>query len=342
MNNTRLERLINIWYFITLTGLILLGIKFALPLILPFVLAAAVAILLSKPVNIVSNKTNMKRNIVAFFLVSLVTLVIVLLLSLLLYSIYSYFGNILSNLPELLTRLTSISQQISSIFSKITDKMPEAISNALLELPSSIISSLARWLTNALADIAKKLPNIIISSGVTIFAVFLITRDYYKLGKFMNSVMPSALMNKVNRCKEIIGSKSFGMLKGYATLTGITYAILFIGLLVLEEEYAPAIAAIIAFIDFLPILGTGVVLIPWAVVCIFSSQIPKAIGLIIIYAVATIARNVLSPKILGNQIKLDTLTVLIAMYVGYGAFGIIGLIIAPFFAAIIRDILMEQ
>ncbi len=342
MNNSKLNMLVNIWYLITIFVLILLGIKFALPVLLPFILATIVAVLIRKPVNRISEMTKLKRDIVSFAAVTIVTLLLILLLSLLIYSIYAYLSSVLTELPQLLPKLTLVTQQISDIFNRWTNNMPESITDALMELPSRFISTLTTWLTGALANIAKKLPSIVISVGVTIFASFLITRDYYKLGNFLSSIIPKSAMDKIIRYREIAGDKSFGMIKGYTALTVITYTILLVGFLLLGISYAPAIAAIVAFIDFLPVLGTGVILIPWSVICIFNGDFFSAIGLMIIYVVATVARNVLSPKVLGNQIKLDSLTVLISMYVGYEFFGIVGLIFAPFVASTIRDILMEQ
>ncbi len=341
MNNSRAEKLINLWYFITAFALILAAVKYALPLAVPFIFAGIVAVLIKKPVNYISNKIKIKREIVSFFAILLITSAIVFLLALLIYSIYAYLSDLIIRLPELLPKLNIFVKQLSDFFSSLTDKMPQTVTDALNQLPSNFITSLTSSLTKALTTTATKLPSFVIAVGVTVFACFLVTRDYYKLGKFLVNVMPKSTLDKLKRFKSIVGSKTFGMMKGYALLTLITYIILIFGFLLLGISYAPAIAALVAFIDFLPILGTGIVLIPWAIICIFKGELITAIGLAIIYIVATVARNALSPKVLGDQIKLDSLTVLISMYVGYGAFGITGMILAPFIAAVIRDIFME-
>lgn len=342
MNNSKVKKLVNIWYSITVCVLILLAFKYALPLVLPFLLAAIVAALIRKPVNLIAKKTKIKREIVSFAAVSLVTLLLILILFLLIYSIYAYLSNVLTKLPQLLPKLNSLSMRINDFSKRLTDSMPQSITDALIELPSGFVASATAWLTDTLSAIAKKFPSVIIATGVTVFASFLITRDYYKLGNFISSVIPKSAFEKIKRYRDIAGNKSFGLLKGYALLTVITYFILLVGFLILGIPYSPAIAAIVAFIDLLPVLGTGIVLIPWAVICLIKGDIVSAIGLTVIYAVASLMRNLLSPRVLGNQIKLDSLTVLISMYVGYGFFGINGMIFAPFAAAIARDILMEQ
>lgn len=342
MNNSRAEKLINIWYFITVFVLLIVAVKFALPLFLPFLLATIVAVLINKPINYLSQKFKIKRKLISFFSIAFITVLLISLLSLLIYSIYAYLSDVLIKLPELLPKLTVAVKQISDIFSNFTNKMPDAVTDALSQLPANIISTATASLTSTLTATAKALPNLIIAIGATVFASFLISSDYYKLGNFLNSVLPESAIIKLRRYKAIVGNKSFGMLKGYAVLTAITYVILLVGFIIIGVDYAPAVATIVAFIDLLPILGTGFVLIPWAIISIFNGQFYTAIVLVIIYIIATVSHNALSPKVLGNQIKLDSLTVLISMYVGYGLFGIMGLIFAPFIAAIIRDILMEQ
>ncbi len=342
MNNSHTKKLVSIWYYITLSVLVYLAIRYALPLIMPFIIAIVVAAIVKKPVNSIARFTKTKREAVAFFAIALITVAIISLLALIIYSIYAYLSDLLQKLPELLPQLNAVVKGVSEFFGKFTDKMPIAITELFSQLPSNMISSATKWLTDALTSTAAKLPTFIIAVGVTLFASFLVTRDYYKLTDFLNSIIPDAVMIKLIKFKSIISNKSFGMLKGYSSLMIITYVVLLIGFLIIDIPYAPAIAAIIAFIDFLPVLGTGIVLIPWSAICIFKADFVTAIGLIILYAATTVVHNILSPKMLGNQIKLDSLTVLISMYVGYGAFGIGGLIFAPFVAAIARDILMEQ
>ena len=342
MADAKIKRLIDMWYWITICALIILAVKFALPLILPFILAAVVAAAIRKPINVISSKTKIKRETVSFITVAFVTLMLILILFLLIYSIYAYLSNLLARLPELLPELTDISSRITKSVSGFTDSMPQSITNALTELPANLISSLTKWLTSALSKLVTELPSATIAVIVTVFASFLMTRDYYKLGKFIRKVLPEKVYHSILRCRAIAGSKSFGMIKGYALLTFITFFILLIGFVLLKIPYSPAIAAIVAFIDMLPVLGTGIVLIPWAFVSLLKGNFVQAIGLVVIYAAASLMRNILSPRVLGNQIKLDSLTVLISMYVGYGIFGITGMIIAPFIAAVVRDAIMEN
>ena len=86
---------------------------------------------------------------------------------------------------------------------------------------------------------------------------------------------------------------------------------------------------LIALVDALPVFGTGTVLIPWAVLCCIVGQVPQGIALAALYAVITLVRSVLEPKIMAAQVDLPPLAALAAMYVGFSAFGVAGMLLFP-------------
>ena len=93
-------------------------------------------------------------------------------------------------------------------------------------------------------------------------------------------------------------------------------------------DYAVFLALLIAFLDFLPMLGTGTVLIPWALYLLLCGNIPLAVGLVILYAVTQITRQLIQPKMVGDSIGVDTLTTLVFLFIGWRAAGLVGMIVA--------------
>jgi predicted PurR-regulated permease PerM len=118
-------------------------------------------------------------------------------------------------------------------------------------------------------------------------------------------------------------------LKGYLILSGIVFALLYGGFLILRVQNAVSIAFIIALADMLPILGTGTVMIPWAVVSALLGNYYFGIALAVLFVIIVIIRNFLEPKIIGKQIGINSLFTLIAMFLGLKLFGIVGLILFP-------------
>jgi sporulation integral membrane protein YtvI len=120
-----------------------------------------------------------------------------------------------------------------------------------------------------------------------------------------------------------------GFVRAQLTLIGMTFIIVLIGLLILKVKYAFLIAFIIGFVDLIPYLGTGFVFFPWIIVSFLIGAKNLAIGLIILYVLVVIQRNIIEPKVLSSNIGLDPLSTLIAIYLGFAIFGVLGLIIGP-------------
>lgn len=119
-----------------------------------------------------------------------------------------------------------------------------------------------------------------------------------------------------------------GYFRAQFKIMGIVGVILGAGFLVMRIDYGLLLALVIAVLDFLPMLGTGTALIPWALFCALSDALPRAMGLLVLYGVTQVTRQLIQPKMVGDSIGVDTLTTLFLMFVGYRLYGILGMIIA--------------
>ncbi len=104
--------------------------------------------------------------------------------------------------------------------------------------------------------------------------------------------------------------------------------LLFAGFLILRVHFAVLFALLIAFLDFLPFFGTGTALIPWAVYKLLVGDYKMAVGLIILYGVTQLLRQLIQPKLVGDSMGLKPLVTLVLLYVGYKAGGVLGMIFA--------------
>jgi predicted PurR-regulated permease PerM len=142
-------------------------------------------------------------------------------------------------------------------------------------------------------------------------------------------------------CKGVIKTKKlFGdilgkMLKSYATLIFITFCEVSIGLNILkligvyDGGYIIALSVVTAIVDILPVLGTGTVLIPWAVFNLFTGNIGLGIGLIVLYALITVIRQILEPRLVSMNVGIHPAVTLLGMYLGVRLFGVLGIFILP-------------
>ena len=106
------------------------------------------------------------------------------------------------------------------------------------------------------------------------------------------------------------------------------YLVLVIGLFILRVDYVLVVSFIIAFLDFLPILGAGIVMIPWAVIAFLCADYRRAVGLLIVWGATQLLRQVIQPKYVGESIGIRPLPTLILLYFGYCIAGMAGLILA--------------
>lgn len=117
--------------------------------------------------------------------------------------------------------------------------------------------------------------------------------------------------------------------RAQAILLGVTFCQLLVGFLLMGQRYALLLAAVTALVDALPVFGTGTVLLPWAAVCLLAGQAPRAVALAALYAVISAVRSLLEPKVMAAQAGLPPLAALAAMYAGFRALGVAGMILLP-------------
>ena len=129
-----------------------------------------------------------------------------------------------------------------------------------------------------------------------------------------------------------------GWLKAQGKLALVTCGVLAAGFLLLRIPYGVLWAVPVALVDAVPMLGTGVVLIPWALVVFLQGKTMLGIGLLLLCAVSMILRRVLEPKMVGEQLGLDPLLTLVFLYAGYRFWGFTGMILAPLLAAAVKTL----
>ena len=127
-------------------------------------------------------------------------------------------------------------------------------------------------------------------------------------------------------------------LRAQCLLILITFCQLLLGLLLIRQPYALLLSAVIAFIDALPVFGTGTVLLPWAVLCCLEGNFPKGIALTALYLVIWLVRSVMEPKLMAQSAGLPPLPALAAMYVGFCAMGVGGMILGPVALLLVKQL----
>lgn len=243
--------------------------------------------------------------------------------------------------PYLHTSLTSV-QSVWKHVDDNTAQMFASIIQSLQNSLSSFISNLSHHILTILTDIMTSIPSILLGFFFAILSSFFINADYHHITAFIVHHLPAYAADKLLQTQHFLKTTMKQMLQAYAKLMLLTFIELCIGLSLLGVDHVIWIALGIALFDIIPVLGTGGIMIPWAIITWLNQQNKLAIGLMIVYLIITIIRNIIEPKIVGHQIGLHPLIMLVCMYAGARLLGVLGMFILPVLLLIMKNLWQED
>ncbi|MCI8359749.1 MAG: sporulation integral membrane protein YtvI [Clostridiales bacterium] len=327
---------------IAVCGLALFALRYLLAYLLPFVIGFILTAAVQRPARWLRKKTRAPGGLWSVILVIFSYLAAVAVLILLVYQLYRQLSSFARTLPSYIPMISELFSGVNNHISAWFADLPEELSGAIQSMPGTAISKLADTLSvslgNFAAAVAAALPGILVTSLVTIVASCFIAKDYDQIVGFIKEQLSGRYWRLLTDAKKLFGTNILKMLRGYLILMLLTFTELSIGLLLLRYNNAIALAAIIAIVDILPVLGTGTVLIPWVVIKLISGDLIGAVGLAVMYIVITIIRNILEPKIIGKQVGLHPLLTLLSMYAGLKILGVWGLFGFPIALIILKSL----
>lgn len=334
--------IIHVIYIVFIFGLVYIAIKYVLPLLMPFVIGLIIALIFCKVIDYLEKKTKIKRSVISIAILIIFYGILVLIINIIGAKVFTFLSDLFGHLPDLY-RYT-IEPALDKAVNNIIEKFPD-IKTYAEDLLLNISDTLFSYVKNASATVissitglAGKVPTIIIKLVFTIVSSFFFTIDYYKISDF--------IMHQIsdNRKEMVLKLKNKGLgtiakfIKAYSAIITITFTELSVGFLILGISNPFLFGALIAFIDILPILGTGAVLLPWAIIALILGNTKIGIGMFILYIFITAVRQAIEPKIVGKQIGLHPIITLVLMYVGAQLMGVLGLLLLPVIATIIKTL----
>ncbi len=339
MNKTEKRRkfIINFVYLVIILCLAYLFLEYVISWVMPFVIGFLIALALRPLIRLVSRITKMNKRAVAF----IVVLLCYGLLGFLIWRLGSYGVRQLKiffmNLPEIYeTKMIPFFDKANSGLLDFARGFSPEFANQIGEILSKTLTSLQSYLlgfsTNALSAIAgvsAKLPLFLISLVFTILSSLFISMDYDGVISFLKRQIPEKNKEFLVDIRSYLGKTLSGYLRAYLILMCLTFLELSVGFLALRISNAFGIAAITAVADALPVVGTGTVLLPWAVISLFQQRVYLAIGLGLLYLIITVVRHFVEPKIIGDQLGLPPILSLFCIYLGFVWFGVFGAILFP-------------
>lgn len=346
--------LISAAYYLIIAAIVFVLLKYVLGAVMPFVIGFAIAALLSPLVRFLSRRYRMKYRASAVLVLLVAYATVGTLIAIGAVRLAVWLGNFSGKLPELYRESVEPAigrayEWISALVSRFDFGSSDDVVGGIGGLFESVTSSLGTAVSDIsvralsfLSGAATAIPKVIISLGFTVISSFFFLVDFERILSEVKIRLPQKAVGFMIKLREKFFVTMVKYLRSYALIMLITFAMLFFGLAVIGTENALALALIIAFLDVLPVIGTGLVMIPWAVISMLGKKVGYGIGLLGVWGVITVIRNIIEPKIVGRQVGLHPLVTLIAMFVGTKLFGFAGLIILPVGLSIAASVMRER
>lgn len=358
----RKRTLINVAYFAMIIAIMMLVLRYAVGICLPFMIALVIAALLQKPKNFLVRKTPLKKGAASGICVLLSIVIIISLVVLIgvrvsseirgfidylmiqfqdldkvVDNIENWILNLIGSMPEFLRK--TLNENVSQLFVQIREYISGESDQLANQITSGIGGSFSlSWITTPISGVistAKQLPSIFVSVIISLVACCFMTSEFPEIVSFVKMQFPEHRRKDLSRAKVILKSSLGKMAKAYAIIVFITFIEMSVGLTILrligvfDSSYIIIIAAATAIVDILPVLGTGTVIIPWALYSFIMGNIGMGIGLLVIYAAISVIRQIIEPKLVAGQLGLSPIVTIAALYFGLKLFGVVGMFALP-------------
>ncbi|PAV30400.1 sporulation integral membrane protein YtvI [Virgibacillus profundi] len=325
--------------------------KYSMIYLFPILIAVTLSYFINPAVSFFENKLKFPRPIatitILVFIFSTIAGVIIFIIQELIQGtaylaevIPIHFHRFISAVEEIFhATILPFYHKIVAFFHSLDPSQQSSISDNIEQFTSNIASSGAALLQDLILiipAILSALPNSVTVFMFIILATFFITNDWYSLNQTLKKIIPVSAGKSINHVFFQLKKALTGFIKAQAILISITAGIIFLGLLFLQVDHAFTIALMASAVDILPLIGTGIIFIPWIIYLFITANYSMTISLAILYMLIVVVRQLLEPKILSSSIGLNPLAALIALFLGIQLWGIVGLFLAPFLLVIIN------
>ncbi len=352
--------IINFLYFSIIIGVFYVLVNYAMGYIFPFAFASILAVVLQKPVRFISRKLHLKAHgIVSLIFVLMIVSVIVGVLFLAGKRIVEEVSELITSVVSKYDSLAEFLADVRNYADSVIDKLPagaqakatETMDNLMRKVNSGEgvdidYSVLSVPLAGAWS-VVKEIPSLLVTILVTIISCVFMTAEYDIIRDMILSFFTEEKGKKIIEAKRVVSKGVGKLLKAYITIMLITFTEVFLGLYLMKfvgvykGGFIAVIALVVCVVDIVPVLGTGTILIPWAIYSFVTGNIGMGIGIAILYIVISVLRQAIEPKLVASQVGLPSIVTIMAMFLGARLFGLFGVILLPFTVIVIKLMLDE-
>lgn len=298
--------------------------------LLPFFIALLVAFLMEPLVVRLMRRVRLRRAYAALLALVLALVGVSLLIIIIMARLYTELAELAINLPNYDYLVDFVTKQVQTI-EKYVGLNPN-IQSTLFAATESLTRSIQEWAKSAslfLLGFLTALPRVFIVLVVSLVATFLVSLSYPEVKKFFAGLIPNRWRSSAQVVSEGLGAAIFGYLRAQTILVSITALGTIIGLLLIGNPYAVTLGVLAGLLDIMPIVGTGMLFVPWIIALLIMGSFGGAVKLLVLWLITLVVRQLLEPKVMSSGIGIHPLPTLISMYVGLQLLGVVGLILGP-------------
>ena len=337
--------LLKFGYWAAILIIVFLFIKYLLKPLAPFLIALAIVMIVRPLVRMLTKKLKINQKAVSIILVILCYLLVAGLLALIIAGIVSVVVDWAEMFPDYFTNSIQpgITEGIDNLLNKLNRIDPEfglAAQETMPEVMSTLSGSIMDFSMKILSwasDIGTKLPGFFLATVICIISSIFLAVDYDQAASTVMNILPPKVRQIIRVAKHALGTIVGKYLKSYMLILLMTFAEISIGLLIIGVDSPLRIAALIAVFDILPIVGSGLVLAPWAIINLVQGRIGLGIGLAVLWAIVIVVRE----YAVGKQVGLHPLVTLVCLWVGLKLGGALGMFALPIGLLVILDLKAE-
>lgn len=302
---------------------------------LPFVIALIIALITNPVVRFLDKRLKIRRKAGSAVVIILTLALVIAACYGLIYLLIYEISGLVTDLPKIWRAISDASGTISREMNRLFAKMPVQMQLKYNDIGDTIYESITGWVASMGEDVAqsvsdsvKHLPLTIIGIIMGVLASYTFVAERDKVSEFIKKIIPKSVIERADIVSDTIRTAVGGYFKAQFKIMAVVYVVLFVGMLILRVDYAFIIALLIAFLDFLPFFGTGTVMIPWAIIEFTQKDYRFAIGMLVVWGLSQLVRQVIQPKVLGDTVGMPAIPTLFLLYIGFRMGGAIGLIVA--------------
>ena len=326
-----------------------LGFRYLLPISLPFLLGAIVSFAAEPLVGFTHRHCKVSRTVASGIGVTVTLILLGTLLLIVGALLVKELGRVANAMPDLENAAQQGIQLMQDYLTRLANHAPKGVRSTLTKAvndvfsgSSEMVGSVTRHLPGTVSAVLGGVGDGMLGVGTGILASFMISSRLPQIKTMIASHMPESwrtrLLPALKRMRKALGA----WLRVQGKLLLITYAIIAVGFLLLRIPNGFLWAMLVAAVDAVPVLGTGTVLIPWALISLLQQEHLRAIGLLCVFGAAAMTRTTLEPRLMGKQLGIDPLVTLVCIYAGFRLLGIVGVLLAPVAAMAIKSIAEKE